>query len=347
MKGDGPLEVGAGPIRTGCTVILPRSHYVRQNPVYAGSSRLNGNGEMTGLEWVRESGLLATAIGLTNTHSVGTVRDALVADEAAQGIAGKFWSMPVVGETWDGLLNDVDGQHVTSSHVREALASCESGPVLEGSVGGGTGMICHEFKGGIGTSSRVVDVGDGRYTVGALVQANQGRRRELRIDGIPIGRFEEFEHIPIPYSLFDNGTGGPPAGSGSIIVVIATDAPLLADQCARLATRAALGIGRVGAGTADSSGDLAIAFATGNDLPTEAYLPGIPHEITVRTLTHQHIDPLLEAAADATEEAIVNAMLAADSMVGRDGVTAHALDHEALSSVLGTARCWPNARWTL
>ena len=256
IRGDGALEVGVGPVRTGVTVVRPRPGPAWQEPAFAGSHRLNGNGELTGLAWIREAGMLASEIALTNTHSVGVVRDALAAVERAERGSDLCWALPVVGETWDGMLNDVDGQHVTAEHLREALADAHGGTVAEGAVGGGTGMICHGFKGGIGTASRVLAAADGGFTVGALVQANHGRRDHLRVDGAPVGRVLGPERVPLPGPL--------PQGLGSIIVILATDAPLLPGQCERLAQRATIGVGRAGGGTEDGSGDLFLCFATGN-----------------------------------------------------------------------------------
>ncbi|MBA3779128.1 MAG: P1 family peptidase, partial [Chloroflexi bacterium] len=236
IEGEGNLVVGRGPIRTGVTVIEPRAGPIWDEPVFAGCERLNGAGEMTGLEWVRESGLLTSPIAITNTHSVGIVRDALVEMEIQHRPPdGHFWSLPVVGETWDGVLNDVNGLHVRREHLFQALATAAGGPVEEGNVGGGTGMICHGFKGGIGTASRIIAAEDGGYTVGVLVQANHGRRPRLRIDGVPVGSLLPASRIPLP------GHPGPQQGSGSIIVVVATDAPLLPHQCRRLAQRAGIG----------------------------------------------------------------------------------------------------------
>lgn len=240
-------------VRTGVTLVQPRAGAARLQPCFAGCHVLNGNGDATGLEWIREAGLLTTPIAITNTHSVGAVRDALIAEERAElGDSGLYWCMPVVMETFDGLLNDIWGQHVGARQVGEALACAESGPVREGSVGGGTGMICHEFKGGIGSASRRLPAEQGGWTVGALVQANHGQRRELRVDGYPVGR--RLGDIPSPFS--EEGT----PGMGSIVVILATDAPLLPHQCQRLAQRASIGIARTGGGTEDSSGDVFLAF---------------------------------------------------------------------------------------
>ncbi|MEO9175273.1 MAG: P1 family peptidase [Gaiellales bacterium] len=331
VRGDGALEVGVGPVRTGVTVIRPREGPAWAEPAFAGAHRLNGNGELTGLEWIREAGLLTSEIAITNTHSVGVVRDALCAlerDERGPGIA---WSLPVVGETWDGMLNDVDGQHVRAEHVREALAAARPGPVAEGAVGGGTGMICHGFKGGVGTASRVLERDAGGFTVGVLVQANHGRRAHLCCDGTPIGRLLGPDRAPLP--------AVPVAGAGSIIVVVATDAPLLPGQCERLAQRATIGIARAGGGTDDSSGDLFVCFATGNrGLPSQGYSATAPVTSDVRTVSNPYMTPLFDAVAESTEEAILNALLAAETMTGRDGITAYSLRPELLLEALSALR---------
>ncbi|TIC84157.1 P1 family peptidase [Nocardioides sp. GY 10127] len=320
-------------VRTGVTVVQPRPGPARSQPCYAGSATLNGNGEMTGLEWVRESGLLTTAVAITNTHSVGVVRDALVADDSATALSEEFWSMPVVAETWDGLLNDLHGQHVTAQHVRDALADASGGPVAEGCVGGGTGMVCHGFKGGIGTASRRLGEADGGWTVGALVQSNYGERHALRVDGVPVGRLIGFDEVPAPGA--QAAPSALPPGSGSIIVVLATDAPLLPDQCQRLARRAGTGLARLGGGTQDGSGDIFLAFATGNrTLPPETYLATAATTVKVSTVPHQRLDPLLEAAAEATEEAVLNALLAATTTTGHRGRTVHALPARRLREVM-------------
>jgi D-aminopeptidase len=313
-------------VRTGVTAIVPHEGALWDEPVFAGAHRLNGNGELTGLEWIRESGLLGTPVGLTNTHSVGVVRDALVAAEAdARGPETVFWSLPVVGETWDGVLNDVNGMHVTAEHARTALAGAAGGPVAEGSVGGGTGMICHGFKGGIGTASRVLP---DAWTVGVLVQANHGRRERLTVLGRPVGESIPASDVPTPGALDS-------AGAGSIIVVVATDAPLLPAQCARLAQRAGLGVARVGGVGENFSGDLFLCFATGNrGLPPNA--PGADSRLTVdvRMLANERITPLFDAVVEATEEAILNALLAAETMTGRGGVTAYGLEPDRLLAAL-------------
>jgi len=284
-------------VRTGVTVVVPP-----QLPLFSGAHRLNGNGELTGLEWIRESGLLTTPIALTNTHSVGVVRDAIVATMV--GVAD--WSLPVVGETWDGVLNDINGFHVRAEHVEQALAAA-SEDVAQGNVGSGTGMICHGFKGGIGTASRRA----GEHTVGVLVQANHGRRSRLRVDGAPVGRELDFERIP-----------GPTRPDGSIIVLVGTDAPLLPHQCERVAQRAALGVARTGGAGENSSGDLLLCFSTQTVGET------------VRMTPNESMDALFYAAIEATEAAIVNALLAAETMTGRGGATVHAIDREALGEIV-------------
>jgi D-aminopeptidase len=296
-------------VRTGVTVVVPP-----ELPCFAGAHRLNGNGELTGLEWIRESGQLTTPVGLTNTHSVGVVHDALVEHAIAHG--SELWSLPVVGETWDGFLNDINGMHVKAAHVHAALEAAATGAVREGCVGSGTGMICHGFKGGIGTASRTA----GDYTVGVLVQANHGRRARLSIDGVPVGRELGPDEIPIPKAR---------EGAGSVIVVVATDAPLLPQQCERLAQRAALGVGRCGGAGENSSGDLMLCFATGNRGLSETADP-----VPLTMLPNETLDPLFYATIEATEEAIVNALLAAETTTGREGRVAHRLDHDALVQVM-------------
>jgi D-aminopeptidase len=337
IEGDGPLVTGQGPIRTGVTVIVPRGPASAREPVFAGCHRLNGNGELTGLEWVRESGMLTTPIAITNTHSVGVVRDALVAASVdADRIDESEWSLPVVGETYDGLLNDMNGFHVRAEHVRSALDSATAGPVAEGGVGGGTGSVCHEFKGGIGTASRVLPQERGGHTVAVLVQANYGKRDWLRVDGVPVGAEIGTAEVPSPYDDPRRRAGrNLPPGSGSIIVVIATDAPLLPHQCERLAQRAGLGIARAGGTGGHTSGDLFIAFATGNRLPTETD-DEAPRTLAydVRAVGDGVIDALFDGVIEATEESIVNALVAATTMVGRDGITAHALPHDRLLELM-------------
>jgi D-aminopeptidase len=331
IEGSGPLRVGHGPVRTGVTVIVP-SEEVATSPLFAGCHRLNGNGEMTGLEWVRESGLLTSPVGLTNTHSVGVVRDALIAHRARAGLGPSMspWALPVVGETWDGVLNDLDGFHVRPDHVEEAMAAASSGPVAEGNVGSGTGMICHGFKGGIGTASRRRGPGEGGYTVGVLVQANHGRRARLAVNGVPVGRLIGPDEVPLPGPAQDA-----PPGSGSIIVVVATDAPLLPHQCTRLAQRAGLGIARVGGVGEHTSGDIFLCFATGNTGLSAGELDAQgPVTLPLSMLSDAYITGLYDAVVEATEEAIVNALIAAETMRGRDDNVAHALGGDRLRSVL-------------
>jgi D-aminopeptidase len=348
IEGDGPLVVGQGPIRTGVTVVVPHEDAVFTEPVFAGAHRLNGNGELTGLEWVRESGLLGGVIGITNTHSVGVVRDALVAHAArAQDGRGLYWSLPVVGETYDGALNDINGFHVKPSHVDAALGAAARGPVAEGGVGGGTGMICHEFKGGIGTASRRLPDSDGGWTVGALVQANYGDRELLRIDGVPVGERIPKAELPSPWDQEEtvDGPGATDASprmsgrtgpnGGSIIVVVATDAPLLAHQCERIAQRVSLGLARMGSIASNGSGDIFIAFSTGNrGLSAAAREQDARKLIDVRFVPDKALSPLFQATVEASEAAVVNALLAGETMVGRDGITAHGLDHGRLLSIM-------------
>ena len=333
ISGDGPLRRGDGPVRTGVTVVIPHDGNVWTEPVFAGAHRLNGNGELTGLEWIREAGMLAGAIGITNTHSVGVVHDALIEAATRTHPAGTtFWSLPVVGETYDGALNDVDGFHVHAEHVHDALAAATGGPVAEGNVGGGTGMICHELKGGIGTASR--RAGD-TWTVGVLVQANYGTRELLRIDGVPVGAALPRSEVPSPWDQVDALHVRAGAEGGSIIGIAATDAPLLPQQCARLAQRIGMGVARMGSYASHGSGDLFCAFATGNrDLLRNAGEHVPRPTVDLRMVADDHINPLLEAVVEATEEAVANALLAAETMTGRDGITAHALDHDRLVAIM-------------
>ena len=332
VSGEGALTRGEGPIRTGVTVVLPHEDDPWTSQVFAGSHRLNGNGEMTGLSWVEECGTLMSPVGLTNTHSVGVVRDALVALEVEQRDPRHlYWSLPVVAETWDGLLNDCNGQHVRAEHVRSAVAAATAGPVAEGNVGSGTGMVCHGFKGGIGTASRLTGPEDRQYTVGVLVQANHGIRSRLTVNGAPVGHVLDPDTVPLPDvpTLPVGAEGG-----GSIIVVVATDAPLLPHQCRRLAQRAGLGVARTGGTGEHSSGDLFLAFATGNRVATSDYGSHPPAVQPMRMLSEAYLDPLFHATVEATEEAILNAMVAARTMTGRDGITAHALPHDLLVTSL-------------
>ena len=328
----GPLVVGEGPVRTGLTVVVPQEGDPFASAVYAGAHRLNGNGELTGLEWIREAGLLSGPIGITNTHSVGVVRDAIVAAASRSAAAAESaWSRPVGGETGDGWLNDVDGQHVRAEHLFSALEGAAAGPVAEGNVGGGTGMICHRFKGGIGSASRRLSASEGGFTVGALVQANYGRRERLAVDGVPVGREIGFDEVPSDRE--EQAAHPADADAGSIIVVLATDASLLPHQCQRLAQRAGLGVARTGGAGEHSSGDLFIAFATGNRVPTEGRAGGRAFTRQLQGLEDAWISPLFWAAVEATEEAIINALVAAETMSGLDGHVAHRLPHDRLVEV--------------
>jgi L-aminopeptidase/D-esterase-like protein len=318
ISGEGPLKLGVRPVRTGVTAIFPRGKDSR-DAVFAGWFSLNGNGEMTGSHWVEDSGFLDGPVMITNTHSVGVVRDAVIQWKVKRGEAdmeGYWWSLPVVAETWDGYLNDINGFHVKAEDAIHALDSAHAGPVEEGNVGGGTGMICNEFKGGIGSSSRTISAKEGGYTVGVLVQCNYGEREQLRIAGVPVGR-----EITAP-KIWDQDTG-------SIIVVVATDAPLIPTQLKRLARRVALGLGRNGSYSGDGSGDLFIAFSTAN--PRAIASEGL-RQITM--LPNGRLDPLFLATVQATEEAVVNAMVAADTMTGVKGHVVQALPHDKLREVL-------------
>jgi D-aminopeptidase len=324
-------------IHTGVTLIEPRAGSCGLQPCFAGVHVLNGNGDATGLEWIREAGLLTSPIAFTNTHSLGVVRDALIAlDRQQQSDTSRvYWNMPVVLETYDGLLNDINGFHVKAEHVAEAQRAAQGGPVTEGAVGGGSGMICHEFKGGIGTASRRLPPEHGGWTVGAILQANHGVRRELRVDGYPVGRYLDGSDSPFARAALPN------PGMGSIVVCLATDAPLLPHQCTRLAQRASLGIARTGGGTEDQSGDIFLAFATGNsNIPPAAYeRKGAPICEPLSMVNNDHISHLFLAAAETVEEAIINALLAADTTTG-NGATAPALDAQRLLKALSLAG-WP------
>jgi D-aminopeptidase len=318
ISGDGALKTGAGPVRTGVTAVLPRGKDSNDS-VFAGWFTLNGNGEMTGTTWVEESGFLEGPVMITNTHSVGTVRDAVIAwrlRRSGPDKDGYSWSLPVVAETWDGYLNDVNGFHVKPEDVFHALDSAHAGPVEEGNVGGGTGMICNEFKGGIGTASRVLDAKYGGYTVGVLVQCNYGQRDQLRIAGVPVGR--EIAGAKV----WDDDVG-------SIIVIVATDAPLIPTQLKRVAKRVSLGLGRDGSYSGDGSGDIFIAFSTANP---GAALASVPSQVTM--LPNDRINPVFLATVQATEEAVVNAMVAAKTMTGVNGHTVIALPHDRLRELL-------------
>ncbi len=329
VDGDGPLTVGRGPVRTGITAVFPQGRDFRGR-VFSAWYTLNGNGEMTGTTWLRESGCLGTPILVTNTHSVGVVRDAVIEWNARKGTSGDYsgdFSLPVVAETWDGVLNDIDGFHVKKEHVFEVLASARPGPVAEGNVGGGTGMVCHQFKGGIGTSSRVLPAADGGYVVGVLVQANYGLRSQLTIAGVPVGK-EIPDFMPQEYvRLKPDATRA--QEQGSIIVVVATDAPLLPHQLDRIARRVPLGIGAVGGRGGNSSGDIFIAFSTAN--PDAAKLSGLA---SLTMLPNERMNPLFAATAEAVEEAIVNALVGADTMTGINGNRVYALPHDRLREAL-------------
>ena len=325
IEGSGKLVVGKGPIRTGVTAVLPRGTASMDRFSFAGWYSQNGNGEMTGTHWVEESGFLEGPVMITNTHSVGVVRDAVIAWRVAHGPAGPdddWWSLPVVAETWDGWLNDINGFHVKPEHALHAIDSAHAGEVEEGSVGGGTGMVCNGFKGGIGTSSRKLADKDGGYTVGVLVQCNFGRRLNLRIAGIPVGREIESED---PYAWLPSDA----AELGSIIVVVATNAPLLPHQLKRIARRVPLGIGRIGSIASNGSGDIFIAFSTANPGASD-----VGHLVDLKMVPNLSLDPLFAATVQATEEAIVNAMVAATDMTGINGHHVRALPHDELRAVL-------------
>jgi D-aminopeptidase len=329
IRGDGPLRVGEGPVRTGVTVIFPRGKQSTDN-VYAGWFSLNGNGEMTGTTWLEEAGLLKGPVGITNTHSVGVVRDSIIAWAVRQNLMkADEWSLPVVAETWDGWLNDINGFHVKQGDVFAALDSARTGPVAEGNTGGGTGMVCYGFKGGTGTASRVLSKETGGYTVGVLVQCNCGRRPQLTIAGVPVGKelignepYAEAREPQLPRSEVKGDVG-------SIIIVVATDAPLLPHQLKRIARRASLGLARTGSVSGNGSGDIFIAFSTANPHADDS-----PGPNAVQTVSTERISPLFEATVEATEEAIVNAMVGAKTITGINGHTVVALPHQKLQQVL-------------
>ena len=317
ISGEGKLVVGKGPVRTGVTALFPRGKS-NSDPVFGGFFSLNGNGEMTGTHWLDESGFLYGPALITNTHSVGIVRDAAIAWQVKHfppDPDGDWWSLPVVAETWDGFLNDINGFHVTSKDAFDALDSAHAGHIEEGNVGGGTGMVCFEFKGGTGTASRVLDAKHGGYTVGVLVQCNFGRRSQLRVAGVPVGK-------EIPGHVYNDDIG-------SIIVIVATDAPLIPTQLKRLARRVSLGLGRDGSYSGDGSGDIFLAFSTAN--------PDAASDKNVRQLAmlpNDDMDPLFLATVQATEEAVINAMVAAETMTGADNHTVQALPHDKLREAL-------------
>jgi len=325
ISGEGKLVVGKGPVRTGVTAVFPRGKDVNDTGVFAGWWSLNGNGEMTGTTWVEESGILTGPVMITNTHSVGVVRDAVIQWTVAHRKVGPdddWWSLPVVAETWDGYLNDINGFHVKPEHVFHAIDSSHGGPVEEGAVGGGTGMICNGFKGGIGTSSRKLSDKDGAYTVGVLVQCNYGSRQNFRVAGIPVGREipSEDPYASVPGDITERG---------SIIVIVATDAPLLPHQLKRLARRVSLGLGRNGSISGNGSGDIFIAFSTANQGAA-----AVNHVVDLKMLPNDKMNPVFEATVETTEESIINAMVAATSMTGIDNHHVSALPHDKLRAVL-------------
>ena len=332
ISGDGKLEVGKGPVRTGVTAIIPRGHDSINDPVYAGYFSQNGNGEMTGTAWLDESGFLEGPILITNTHSVGVVRDAVIAwriKHGAPDTTGYWWSLPVVAETWDGWLNDINGFHVKPDDVFHALDSAHNGVIEEGSVGGGAGMICYEFKGGNGTASRQItirpagaakDAPPRTFVVGVFLQANFGRRSQLTIEGVPIGK-------EIPGEVYKEE-------SGSCIAVVATDAPLLPGQLKRLARRVSLGLARTGTISGNGSGDLFIAFSTAN--PNVTNPDQVTH--TVETIPNDLMDPIFAGVVQATEEAVVNALVDNHSMTGRDNHHVEALPHDRLRELMKRSR---------
>lgn len=326
ISGSGKLQVGKGPVRTGVTAILPRGNH-DLTPVFAAAFSQNGNGEMTGTAWIEESGFAEGPLLLTNTHSVGLVRDATIKwqlKQQAAGIAPKeLWSLPIVAETWDGYLNDINGFHVKEGDAFHALDSAQSGPVDEGSVGGGTGMVCYGFKGGIGTSSRKLPTDAGGYAIGVLVQCNCGRRSQLLISGVPVGKAIGQN---VPYAANMPALGRDDVGS--IIIVVATDAPLLPHQLKRLTKRATMGLARTGSTSGNGSGDLLLAFSTANAMRSTEGVSA------AKVLGNDSMNPLFEATAEATEEAIVNAMVAAPSMKGIDDHEVIGLPHDQMRDVL-------------
>jgi len=325
ISGEGKLQIGRGPVRTGVTAVLPRGRDSMSDPVFAGWFSQNGNGEMTGTTWVEESGFLEGPVMITNTHSVGVVRDAVIRWRVAHGQPdpnGYWWSLPVVAETWDGWLNDINGFHVKPEHAFQAIDTAHAGYVEEGSVGGGTGMICNGFKGGIGSASRKLEAKEGGYTMGVLVQCNYGSRQNLRIAGIPVGR-ETSSEDPYAYQPSEISE------RGSIIVVVATDAPLVSHQLKRLARRVSLGLGRNGSISGNGSGDIFIAFSTANPRAAQG-----KEVVALKMLPNDGIDPLFAATVQATEEAVVNAMVAAETMTGIENHKVIALPHDRLREVL-------------
>ena len=317
VSGAGALHVGKGPVRTGVTVIHPRGKVRAFDPVWAGRHTLNGNGEMTGVHWIDEAGYFTGPVAITNTHAIGMGHHGVIRwliEHPHFDSEGDEWSLPVIAETWDGYLNDINGLHVHHNDVMDACDDAASGPVAEGNVGGGTGMICYEFKGGTGTASRVFDVAGGSHTLGVLVQANFGRRDDLMIRGVPVGRH-----------LKDNRIFKP--DDGSIIVVAATDAPLMPHELRRVAQRLGLGVGRTGTIGSNSSGDIFLAFSTAGDVASGVSRGSVDY------LSDSAMDAVFRAAVEATEEAIINALVAAETMTGRDERTVRAIDHDALAAL--------------
>lgn len=349
IRGEGRLVVGQGPVRTGVTAILPRGRTAGDS-TFAAWFSLNGNGEMTGTTWIEESGLLESPVLITNTHSVGVVRDAVI-DWMRRRDPSFLWALPVVAETYDGSLNDINGFHVKPEHVFAALDGARGGHVEQGAVGGGTGMRCHGFKGGIGSASRVISVRGEEYTVGVLVQCNQGARADLRVAGVPVGelmpeptacyadrsipREDRFAGVPFcDQGPGQDGMADPlPEGTGSIIIVLATDAPLLPTQIKRLVTRTALGLARIGGMGYNGSGDIFLGFSTANRQAAAERIETVPLEM----LPNDGINPLIWASVHATEEAILNAMLAAETLTGINGLRVPALPHERLREIMERA----------
>jgi L-aminopeptidase/D-esterase-like protein len=325
ISGEGKLQVGKGPVRTGVTAVLPRGKDSINDPVFGAWWSLNGNGEMTGTTWLEESGFLTGPVMITNTHSVGVVRDAAIQWRVLHGQEGPdndWWSLPVVAETWDGVLNDINGFHVKAEDAIHAIDTAAAGPVQEGNVGGGTGMVCNEFKGGIGTASRALTAKDGGYTVGVLVQCNFGRRPNLRIAGVPVGREIPEGTVYSSDLVGDNEYG-------SIIVIVATDAPLMAHQLKRVCRRVSLALGRLGSISGNGSGDIFVAFSTAN--PGAAAPDRV---VDLKMMPNDKIEPIFAATVQATEEAVVNAMIAAETMTGIDNHRVMAIPHDKLRAVL-------------
>jgi L-aminopeptidase/D-esterase-like protein len=338
VSGEGPLVVGTGPVRTGVTAILPRGRDGVGVPCAAGWYSLNGNGEMTGTTWIEEVGALSTPIAITNTHSVGAVHEGVIRWILGCGrTASDSWLLPVVGETYDGDLNDINGLHVRPEHAVAALESAVSGPIANGSVGGGTGMNCYEFKGGTGTASRVVRHGSRDYVVGVLLQANFGSRTELTVAGVPVG-LELMDDNPLAEAWASRVGARAAGGHGSVIVIVGTDAPLLPGQCKALARRVPLGLARTGTHGGHFSGDIFLAFSTAN----AGALVSVEPAADTRELDNDHldavpwghIDPFCTAVVEAVDEAVLNALVVNADMVGRDGHRSPALPHDRVLEIL-------------